>query len=448
MSRFKHNASIVVSGLFGAVLVWAVLHQAAPTAPSETDQPAIEKVPEVAETPPRESETMEMALSVALPPPPVAEIPKQPARPKPAELPKTAVSAPAPVPAPKQAPEPETAMEPPPPEPVADPPAIHPLRPVETLKPTPQEPPKPMTIEPLHPAPLPERAPSEVETKKVEITPLKPMPSQPVEMPVARTEPAPLLTPLRPEPRESTPSPAAEDLPRFEPLRPAPRVEARAEPRAPAAPVKVVPRPAPKPMAVAPTAPAEDRSNETVQVSFHGETPVLQEGRALLRILEHGQGPTVEIHWPDNRGRRENLYRTLSACYGMKTVLMDGGGNLYVRESGRGQAWRPNMDRYSGFVRQPRGYLATEEQREATAIARAHGLGGQMKAVRLFPRSVDAALLGGLRSLIGNGYGGARQIDADYRDSPSGLFVENIRVDGSRVSGRIAFPRVRSSRCI
>ncbi len=460
MSRFKHNASIVVSGLFGVFLVWLALHETAPTAPTEPEQQAQETTeaePEAERQMPSESEAVELAMSVRLPPPPSTEKAKpaaEPPAPKPVAEPPAKTE---PVSEPPAKPEP-VAETPPPPEPtpvpetvsvpvIAEPlvetPKIHPLQPSPPTEPAPTE---PLRVEPLRPTSFPERPVSEPEPEIIAFKPMKPTPPKPVSAPEP-LDPEPQFIPLR----KPKPLPDVVKERFFEPLHPTPKPLPRPESARPAPVVRAPVSPPSPPRAAPPvdrTPPAEPTSHETVEVSFHVETPVVREGRALLRILEHGSGPGIEINWPDNRGQRAQLYQTLSACYGMKTVLMDASGGLFVADGKRGQAWRPNMDRYSGFVRQPQGYLAAEEQRDAAVIARTHGLGNRARVVRLFPRSVDAALLGGLRTLIGNGYSNARQIEADYRDTPSGLFVENIRVDGSRLSGRIAFPRIRSARCI
>ncbi len=51
-------------------------------------------------------------------------------------------------------------------------------------------------------------------------------------------------------------------------------------------------------------------------------------GRALLRLLEHGKGPSVEIAWPDDARDRTRLHRLLGRCYGMRLAVMDGADRL------------------------------------------------------------------------------------------------------------------------
>ena len=175
----------------------------------------------------------------------------------------------------------------------------------------------------------------------------------------------------------------------------------------------------------------------TVRVSVTDRSPEAKEGRTLLRLLEHGSGPTIEIAWPDGNSARSSLYHLLRSCYGMRTALMNAGGSLYVTDGDRN--WRPDMDRFSGFVRQPSGALPAAENKEVGAIRRRHGLGPEGTVVRLFPRNVDAILLGGLRNILVGRYQNTKIIHAAYRRDGSRLMIDNITADGISVRGRIAF---------
>ena len=82
-----------------------------------------------------------------------------------------------------------------------------------------------------------------------------------------------------------------------------------------------------------------------------------QEGRTLLRLLEHGEGPLIQLAWPDKPDEREALYSRLEACFGMTAAVMDRTGKLYRHQGSVLRAWTPNMDLFSGFLRSPRGPL-------------------------------------------------------------------------------------------
>ncbi len=173
------------------------------------------------------------------------------------------------------------------------------------------------------------------------------------------------------------------------------------------------------------------------------------EGRVLLRILEHGSGPEIEIAWPVSATQRRALYRLFEACYGMEIAMIDSRGRLYGRSGEAGRPWQPNLDRYSGFVRQPSGRLTADEIDSIARIRTFHGGLRAANNVRLFPRRLDAVLLGGLKALIGDGYGDASAIRAYYRREGNTVLVESIRLDGRPILGRIdlsaAAHRCRSS---
>ncbi len=182
------------------------------------------------------------------------------------------------------------------------------------------------------------------------------------------------------------------------------------------------------------------RLNHAVRVKKHfaasdfsGEA----EGRALLRILEYGSGPEVEIAWPVSMVQRQSLYRLLEACYGMEIALMDSSGRLYRRIGEVGQPWQPNLDRYSGIVRQPSGSLTDDEQINIDRIYKYHGVLHSAENVRLFPRRLDALLLGGLKTLIGDNYAVASIIRARYRRDGHIVLVEGISIDGRSIFGHI-----------
>ena len=121
------------------------------------------------------------------------------------------------------------------------------------------------------------------------------------------------------------------------------------------------------------------------------------EGRTLLRMLEHGSGPAIEIAWPASASVRAQLYRRFSACFGLRVAVLVGEDRLYIAEGTPGVPWRLNMDAYSGFMRQHDGDASSEESRELRRIRDVHRLTARGAPVRIFPRHVDAVLLGGLQ---------------------------------------------------
>ncbi|MBT5048602.1 MAG: hypothetical protein HOM58_08860 [Rhodospirillaceae bacterium] len=258
--------------------------------------------------------------------------------------------------------------------PLPPPPAARPATPVLQPAPTPPQPlAKPRIIVPL-------KRPDETARPRPKPSPVKPL----------------KVTPLKPV----TPAPVAKP--------------------APPAPKKViVKKPTPEPIQAGPV----------IDAVQHRKT-----GGALLRLLEHGKGPSVEIAWPQSAASRQRLYRTLTRCYGMRPALLTKDARLFDKTTAPGQHWAINRDRYSGFIRSPQGEPIREENRQFATIARRHDL-IDWRPVRVFPRSVDSVLLGGLETLLGERYQRARQIRAAYRLQRTGLSLTGFQVDGQAIGG-------------
>ena len=208
----------------------------------------------------------------------------------------------------------------------------------------------------LPPPPAPTAAASAAPPVAVER--VKPAPSSPV----------PDVVPLRPT--ANTPKAV---MAAVTPLKATPVSPSDASPAAPAAP-------APAPQSVTPMAQTE--------------------GRALLRMLEAGEGPVIEI------------------------------------------AWQVNRNEVSGFVRQPAGALTAEERQKIRDLQTRHGRRDRTP-VRVFPRPVDAAVLGGLRQIVGDAYAGFRTIRGRYDLTGNRITVVDVHADGARRAGSVALPPAR-----
>jgi hypothetical protein len=157
-------------------------------------------------------------------------------------------------------------------------------------------------------------------------------------------------------------------------------------------------------------------------------------GRVLLRQLEAGDGPGIEIAWPASQRERDALYKVFTRCYGMTTAILSDDGQIYRAIDPAGAAWRLNPDRYSGFLRQASGRVVPAERRELGQIRGRHRIGGGVP-VRLFPRGVDAALLGGLQQLTGARFSPKAVIRARYRLSGQVVRVANVQSAGVKAPG-------------
>jgi hypothetical protein len=261
------------------------------------------------------------------------------------------------------------------------------------------------------------------------------LPAPPPRVRAAKSEPAKIKS-LKPT-AENPPAEAEIKVSKIEPLRPTPTPVPSAEPATrlkPAAKPLVKPpvKPLAKPLAKSVAKPASQKPRASVT---RPGPKAAATGRVLLRVLEHGEGPAIEIAWPAASRERAILADRLRRCYGMLLALMAPSGALYSSRSARGQPWTPNLDLYSGFVRRTAGNLPAAERRLVNNIRRRHGPKGA--TVHVFPRRVDALLLGGLQALIGPRYKSSTSIRAHYDLNRNALIVRNLSVDGRAISGGV-----------
>ena len=189
------------------------------------------------------------------------------------------------------------------------------------------------------------------------------------------------------------------------------------------------PAPAPAPPKLPQTSPS--------QIVPPLAAPSLAQGRALLRILEHGTGPEIDFAWPESPGSRNALFALLSRCYGMQVVLLDGANRLYRLADPAGRPWAPNIDRISGFSRRIGGLSAAGERDLVSRLRRRHKGIINARPIRLFPRAFDGALLGGLAHLIGKRAADLQSLSARYRMQGERLWMVDVRVNGKSVPGGV-----------
>jgi hypothetical protein len=164
----------------------------------------------------------------------------------------------------------------------------------------------------------------------------------------------------------------------------------------------------------------------------------IAEGRIVLRLIAQGKGPDIRIAWPGQRNRRDSLYRLLAKCYGMRTAILDRSGNLYIKGGVPGRAWDLDRDRYSSFLRAPSGRLPSEERRILSAIENYHDVRGN--PVRVFPRIVDAGIVGSLFRAANRNAATDPDIRARYNFDHQGLQLIEQTVDGRPLHGRTLVP--------
>lgn len=192
---------------------------------------------------------------------------------------------------------------------------------------------------------------------------------------------------------------------------------------------------------------AKGATNEEPGKSIVASQNDVAEGRTLLRLLEYGSGPAIELAWPEAAGHRESLFALLAQCFGMQVALIDAAGHLYVAKGQPNTRWNLNLDRFSSFIREPAGELSGQERQAADRIRAHHSGLNSVSTVRVFPRTVDARLLGGLRRLVGESYAKTQAIRARYRLSGRRLVVEKIVADGRMIQGRLELRPVARGAC-
>jgi hypothetical protein len=157
-------------------------------------------------------------------------------------------------------------------------------------------------------------------------------------------------------------------------------------------------------------------------------------GRPLLRLLEHGQGPSIEIAWPDHSVARAKLYALLKRCHGLRTVLLRDQEILMSARAGATETF--DGDRHSGFIRAIQGPSPGRERVIIKKLRARHGA-RNTTPVRLLSRRFDARLLGGLSRLTGSDYRGAKAVTARYAVAGERVMVQGLSIDGKRIAGRI-----------
>lgn len=218
-----------------------------------------------------------------------------------------------------------------------------------------------------------------------------------------------------------------------------PEQVARPDPAArksPLSPRDVGPAPKdPSPPARAEPAVEAEAAPAVTVASSRSET--IADGRALLRMLEVGKGPTIEIAWPESRQHRDRLFEAFRRCLGLEVALLAPGNRLFLPDTPPGQPTVLQSDRLSRFLRSPGGEIPGAEQKLHKQIKDRHGI-GEATPVRILPRNVDAALLGGLFRLLGSAYQPGSVIRARYGLQTGALRVADISIDGKETSGRLS----------
>lgn len=181
-----------------------------------------------------------------------------------------------------------------------------------------------------------------------------------------------------------------------------------------------------------PQSPGFERSLRTVSEgggakAFNSEPPgpldlsrpeIERRGAALLRLAEIDATTEIEIAWPESEAETNALFHAFHRCLGMRLANFEAGRGLQIEGGG-------DPELYSGLVRFSRGRLGVEERR---MLRRSELHGGQ--PARVYPRPLDARLLGGLTEIFGvSRLSGP--LTGRYRLQGGKLLVTQLVLDGT-----------------
>ena len=404
IERLQGLVILLMAVVLAAVILYREWPQAAKDLRQEALLPHIEEVAEIEPEPvieqppadsPSDSGDFQEAVRIILPPPPVSPVDQDIPPSLSKEVPKDA---------PKEAPE-ETSKVQEPPQPKAPPQPKEPTQ--QAAKPTSS--PKPVSITPLTPLPSPEPA-------SIEPSPAEPASTKP-DLTIAAHQPLHEIKPLTaPKPQVQKEQPQEEIAEPVE-IKPA---------------ALLSPQPAPPQEIYEEAEPAQKIKATDIPIKEIPVKEIQAKGRPLLRLMEYGQGSAVNIAWPANSNAMTRLYDELNRCYGMESLVIHQ-GRLYNRAG----LFEPNQDRYSSFMREVQGQIPPRESEFLRKIP----VSGA--PVRLFPRRVDAMLLGGLHHLLGQEAMEGHHISGTYSLSQNRLLVTDLRLDGVQVEGSVDLTAIR-----
>ncbi len=119
----------------------------------------------------------------------------------------------------------------------------------------------------------------------------------------------------------------------------------------------------------------------------------------------------------------------------MRVALIDAQGQMFTSREPAGHPWQINMDKYSGFIREPSGYSGAAERRDVEDVHTHHGSLNNPSPIRIFPRQVDATLFGGLARFVRRGAEMHQAIRARYHMAGVQVSILDIYVDDKPVVG-------------
>jgi len=276
-------------------------------------------------------------------------------------------------------------------------------------------PPKPL---PSQPAPLPSQ-----------IVPMTPNITTETTSPPARLLPKPLMLELKAEPKLA----AFPENQMASPLVPIkPKVQPLDEPIMTTSAAEIPMVPLPKPLAKTNDAVATETPTVTMTASGQDRQHAMKQMDDADETLE------LELFWPDDKTDREKVAVILRQCFGLTSGYLLNNGKLYDIRDGKVKAANRNF--YSPYLRSRQNIDATEKTHQANLQAQL----GNGTPVQLFSKTGDSYIIGGLLNAAEADQLQGR-VSGSYKISQGQLFIDDIRIKGQPISGRIA---LGNARCI
>ena len=200
---------------------------------------------------------------------------------------------------------------------------------------------------------------------------------------------------------------------------------------------KTIKAPALRPMAATPLTQTPSSQTHAPLIAeaqdIHISQANLLKGQQTLDMVANIGGLDMEIFWPDTAHESAYLYDVMTRCFGMRSAVLDGGGEI-LSTTGKGQN---NHAGLSPLIRQLKQPASKGEADMIAKIVAQHRVGGAYTPVRIFTKSVDARLVDGVAKLTGEPIGPSSVLRASYVIDQAHVFVANIVHNGARAAGRI-----------
>jgi len=281
----------------------------------------------------------------------------------------------------------------------------------------------------LLPGPLLQRSQVQPSAAPSVIVPMNPTETAEITSPPARLLPKPLMLELKAEPNLAA-FPEKDKASQF-------------------APIKPVLEPLPKPVVTTaaaniPITPLPNISASIDSALTINQVPVIMTAsgqdrqHAMKQMDEADEKLELELFWPDNKSDREKVAVILRQCFGLTSGYLLNNGKLYDIRDGKVKAANRNF--YSPYLRSRQNIDATEKTHQANLQAQL----GNGTPVQLFSKTGDSYIIGGLLNAAEADQLQGR-VSGSYKISQGQLFIDDIRIKGQPISGRIA---LGNARCI